>query len=235
MTELLSSGGHRAPTTSYIWGSVRPVVNAFAVAWAHELSSDPFWIEVSSPSGPPQPDPAAAAQFPPDRLLVVGVPSRLAPADPISSPILGSLVRTEEDREAVGQLAEFLRLPRPVRDAANQGRVGAGPGAIVVANCDRLRPYYPGFANQNRELIGSLRHAGVSIVYTLTGEPAPDRRGGPFDAVIEVEAESLRAWRRGRAIPEKVPDGALLSTGRPRALSSIPGVARLLASVPATG
>jgi hypothetical protein len=210
------------------------VVNAFAVAWAHELSPDPFWVEVASPTGPAQPDPAAVGQFPPDRLLVVSEPSRLAPADPMSSSVLGSLVRPEEDREAVGRLAEFLRLPQPVRDLANLGPAGAGPGAIVFANCDRLRPYYPGFASQNRELLESLRHVGVSVVYTLTGEPAPDRRNGPFDAVIEVEAESLRAWRRGFAIPERVPEGALLSVGRPRALPSLPEVARVLAHLSAT-
>ena len=235
MPELLNPGGRGDPTLSYVWGHVRPVVNAFAVAWAHELSPDPFWFEVGPRSGPAQPDAAAVGQFPPDRLLVVSEPSRLAPADPVGSAVLRSLVRTEEDPEAAGQLSDFLRLPQAVRDVANRGPAAGGPGAIVVANCDRLRPYYPGFAGQNRELLESLRHAGVSVVFTLTGEPAPDRRDGPFDAVIEVEAESLRAWRRGSAIPERVPEGALLSIGRPRPLPSIPEVARLLTGVSATG
>jgi hypothetical protein len=143
-------------------------------------------------------------------------------------------VRPEEDPQAVGRLAEFLRLPQLLRDVASQGRVGGGPVAVVIANCDRLRPYYPGYATQNRDLIESVRHAGASVVVTLVGEPAPDRRDGPFDVVIEVEAESLRAWHRGSAIPERVPKGVFLSVGRPRPLSSFPEVARLLARVSAT-
>lgn len=234
MSELVAPGGRSAPTLCYVWGPVRPVVNAFAVAWARELSPDPFWIEVGPATGPAEPDAAAVGQFAQDRLLVVSEPSDLAPADPTNSAALGTLARPDADREAVGRFAEFLRVPKAVREAVSASRPGGAPGAIVIANGDRLRPYYPGFARQNRELIEALRHAGVSVVFTVTGEPAPDRRDGPFDAVIEVEAESLRAWRRGSAIPERVPEGSLLAAGRPKPLPSILGVARLLDRVSAT-
>jgi hypothetical protein len=221
------------PTVGYVWGPVRPVVNAVAVAWLRQLAPEPEWFDVRSGSGGAEPDPAEAAGLPIERRHRVAEPSSFAPGPPVSPATIGSVLRPDEPAEDVALLAEFLRIPPSLRDAANRPRRGGHAPAVGLANCDRLRPYYPGFAANNRDRIEAMRAAGTSVVFTVTGEPAPDRIRGPFDAVVRVDAPSLEAWRKGTAFAESGPGPDRLRAGTSRALRSIPSVARILETLTA--
>lgn len=217
----------------YVWGRARPVVNAVAVAWLRQLAPDPVWFEVRSGDGAAEPDPAEAAGLPLEHRHRVREPSVLAPGPPVSAAALGTLLRPDEPAEAVALLAEFLRIPPSVREVTSQPGAGGRPPAVGFANCDRLRRYYPGFATSNRDRIEALRAAGASVVFTVTGEPAPDRVGHPFDTVIRVDAPSLEGWRDGAAFAERGPGPDRLGTGASRALREIPSVARILETLTA--
>jgi hypothetical protein len=228
LPELIDGRSFTGPIISYVWGQARPVVNAVALAWARELSPEAVWLEVRSATGETEPEPEATREASRGGRFLTRAPADLAPLPPIRTAALWSTVRPEGPREEVSRLTEFLRMPRAVLDAASLASSGGDLPTVVVANCDRVRPYYPGFLADRRVLLDALRDAGLSIVLTLTGEPAPDRLKGYVDASLWVDAESLRSWRQGRLIAERVPDRSLLQVGAPRPLPTLPDVARLL-------
>ena len=228
MADVREETGGAGPTVGYVWGSVRPVVNAVAVAWLRQLAPDPVWFDVRSGSGAPEPDPAEAAGLPREHRYRVPDPSAFAPGPPVSPAALGTLLRPDEPADAVALLAEFLRIPPSLREVASLPHAGGRPPAVGLANCDRLRPYYPGFAASNRDRIEALRASGTSVVFTVTGEPAPDRIGRPFDTVLRVDATSLEGWRDGTAVSERGAGPDRLRAGTSRALREIPSVARIL-------
>jgi len=227
MVDLIRHEPTPRPSLTYVWGRSRPVVNTFAAAWALELCPDPAWIEIRADSDPEETGPTAGDLLPADRRFRVTDPAELAPNSPVSDAALGSVVRPEGGSE-LRTLVDYLSIPPILREVANRPRTGAIPLVIVLANCERLRPYWSAAVGEGWSVAGALRRSGVSVVITVIGPPDPARRRSECDTIVEVAADSLGAWRRGTATAERAPSSSRLRPSEPVPLPTIPSVARLL-------
>jgi len=224
---VLPSGALGQPCSIYVYGDCRPVVNGVAFAMADMLDLAPLWLEVRDPQdGHDEPTAGSAGWIPPDRLFLSDSGSGLEPNDAIANFALWNIVRSDEPGEVLADLTDFLRLPQMIQEVIGHATSESSPRAIVVANVERVQHLFPQEPGSLRRFLRSILNHSVSLVVAHTGPPGEQR--SVFSAVFRVHASTLSAWKVGTLECEKGLMRGPYSVGRPRRLSGIPSVSRVL-------
>ena len=217
----------RVPTSVGIWGGSSLDRARLAFAIARRVDPEPFWMHVESESEKEdRPELGILNSIPSNHLFVFN-PAELTPETGAGN-IATSFVR---DNAPTGDrfqgLADFVRLPIFTQQLF-EGRSAFSPTkALVIANSDRLQPFYPKEEGGIRPFLDALNQMGVTGIYTDSSALQPNARD--LDYLLRLEGEGAAGGEPTRLTCEQgAPSGTsgLFSLGRAYALDEL--VASLL-------
>lgn len=218
--------GSPHPTTVFVGGDCRPVVNGVAFALAELLDLTPFWLDVRDPAAQTDgPDPGTTGWIPPDRLFVSEGGKGLEATPLASTDALWTLVRADEPESVLTLLTDFLRLPEVIQEIVSTATANGGPKAVVAANSDRFAHLFPRTAAGLQRFLQTLEASSLSVIAAHTGRTGPGRFG--FRTVFRVEVESPEKWMEGTITCEQGVDHGPFAVGRSNRLSDVPSIARV--------
>jgi hypothetical protein len=198
------------------------------VAHAMSLAFDPhpIWVDFREEgAATDEGGPIAVGEIPADRLYIISK-AEARPREVVSARGLLKVVRSDEPKGVLAEIADFSRLPEQVQSIIGV-RGGTGPQrAFVLANTDRVREYYPRTVKGIRPLVEvALRENLLPIFVSLP----PNNPGYlALDFAFEVRAKSLADWREGILYCEKAPGTAAFVPGQAFRLSSFPEIVSVL-------
>jgi hypothetical protein len=221
------SGG---PTTVFVGGSSRPIVNSVAFAVAEAIDLTPFWLDVrDSRARDEGPDPGSMGWIPPDRLFVSQDGHGLEEEVDGAMEALWTIVRSDEPASVLSNLTDFLRLPELIQEILSATSPTGTPKAMVAANSDRVTHLFPRTAEGLQRFLATLSASSLSIIAAHTGPDVPGRFG--FATVFRVKADSPDQWMEGTIVCEKGIERGPLAVGRATRLSDVPGIARVFKGI----
>ena len=203
------------PTSIGIWGGSGLDRARLAIALARKIDPDPFWMHVeASAESQDRSEQGVLTSIPADHLFVFN-PPELAPETGAGN-IATSFVREDA---ATGDrfqgLADFVRLPIFTQQLF-EGRSAFSPTKVlVIANSDRLQPYYPKEEGGIRPFLEALNQMGVTGIYTDSSGLQPNARD--LDYLLRLRAEDSATTRAVSVTCEQgAPPGipGLFPTGR---------------------
>jgi hypothetical protein len=218
--------GSSGPTTIYVSGPSRAVVNGVAFAFAEMIDLAPFWLDVRDPTAQSDgPDPGSTGWIPPDRLFVSEGGRGLEVAPENLGKALWTIVRSDEPESVLSHLTDFLRLPELIQEILSATGSGLGIKALVAANTDRVAHLFSRTAEGLQHFLGTLAASHLSIVAAHTGTTVPGRFG--FATVFRVDVESPARWSEGTIVCEQGIAHGPFAVGRANRLSDVPAIARV--------
>jgi hypothetical protein len=216
----------QGPYAVYLHGSPRSLI--LRVAYAFARANDPklFWVEVrDSNETVDPPGPVELDWIPNDHLFVVSR-SEAKPQDAVSNHALWTIIRSDEPRSVLSGLTDFLRLPAAIQGALSAYGSEESRPIFVIANADRVRPYYPATVEGVRTFVDSMVRAGVVPFFVALSPARPGRFA--CNLVLEVRAPDLTSWSEGTLLCERSIPGASFQLGSPIPLDSIPAIGAAL-------
>lgn len=206
--------------TTFVWGDSRAAMNRVVYAIAGSVDREFLWLDIRHPSDESvEPGPVELGWIPPDRLFLTKEPAEARPQRPVDPAVLWRVVRSDSPDHEVGAFADFLRLPAVTQKIVSGIDPSSNRRALVFANVERVREYYPRVADQVRPFMQAQLAAGLIPIYGLYGPTGPGRMA--CDIVLEVQTPDLRHWRDGALVIEKAPDGLPFRAGDRVPLPSI--------------
>jgi hypothetical protein len=187
---------------------------------------NPVWVDFRVvDTAPDESGPVACGVVPKDHLYVV-TRSEAKPGPALTDKSLWTVIRPDEPKETIQEFTDFLRIPPRAQEIVS----GAGGQrrrlALVVANSDRVRDFYPHYAKLIRALVDTCVRANMLPIFASL--PPTDPGYLAFDLVFEARAKGLAQWREGSLRCEKAPAGSEFVSGQTTPLGSLPELASLL-------
>jgi hypothetical protein len=190
----------------------------------------PFWLDVRSADGRPDPgSPPALGWINPDQLFVV-LPDQARPQPAVAPGAVARILRSDDPDPTGVDLFDFLSLPSSLQEMIGLQRGGLRRTIFVIANGDRVRSSYPRNVSGVRRILDVLVRQGVSPIFTSTGPPGPGRWA--FDFVFDVRARDLIPGPSDVLFCERAPVGAPFRTGGSARLVDLPAIVAALAGRP---
>jgi hypothetical protein len=187
---------------------------------------NPVWVDFrDATTQPDESGPVARGVVPKDHLYVV-TKSEAKPGPAVTDRSLWTVIRSDEPKDTIAELTDFLRLPPRAQEIVSRAGGQSRRLALVVANSDRVREFYPGYAELIRALIDTSLRANMLPIFASL--PPTDPGYLAFDLVFEVRAKGLAEWREGTLRCEKAPTGSEFVRGQTSSLGSLPELASLL-------
>jgi hypothetical protein len=215
----------KGPTTIYLWGTSRPVLNLTLFAIARFLNPRFHWLDIREPDVAAAPtDPVRLGWVAEDRLFLVDCPRSLELGPEVPRDSVRRVVRSDEPDEVIADLSSFIRLPSISQEIAASAARGSRPGVLAASNTDRITAFYPSTAEGVRPLLSVMTRRGISIVFAHTGQPSAHRQA--YDYIFAVDAPGPERWREGGILCEKGISQGPLRVGNPVPLQRIAVVAQ---------
>jgi hypothetical protein len=209
---------------TFLYGSDRGPLLEVAYALARMNDPNPYWVDIREAGrGPSMDDPVGRGSIPEDHLFVV-TESEARPQDAEANMALWTVVRADESSSEIATFTDFLRLPPTVQEAVSRSKSDVARPVFVIANTDRVRPYYPTTAAAVRPIIDTMLRAGVVPIFASVGPPGAGRWA--FDIVFEIRAGEAAESRAGVLVCERAPPGGSLATGQVVPFEAVPGLER---------
>jgi len=213
------------PTTVFIGGNNRPLLNWVAYGLALDANPEFLWTDVRIPGELfDRTDILARSIIPSDRLTFV-YPSELArtsapPASGTPAPGSTSPSSALSPSEALRQL--------PVRSQQLLASLPAGgpPVPVVLSNAHRILALYP--ADTVGPILRAIVSAGAIFLMTFADSPPEGRR--QFETVLHVNGPDPPGWGQATLRIEKSPVGGPFKTGSEVRLREIPAIADVLST-----
>lgn len=225
MDDRADVGLFGSPTSVFVSGADRLLLNWLAYALSHVPPLEPIWTdirldqEVLDPS-----DVLSRGLIPKERLLTVA-PGELARDDFAGNLALGGLVRSDEPSESVRRFADFLRLPAHTRALIARIPRDERPVVLVLSNAQRIAALYT--SDQVGPTLRAITDSGVSLLMTWADAPPGGRLA--FHRILHLQGAGAARWREATLKVERgAPAGALRSGAEVR-LGSYAPVAQVLA------
>jgi len=205
---------------TFVYSLSRPLALWFTHAMALACDPEPVWVEFREAGSAADPmGPVGSGEVPASRLYVVAK-AEAKPHPTVPPPALWKLVRSDEPKETLVELSDFLRLPSQVQEAIGF-RGGRGPRRVLVcANTDLIREYYPRTPEGIRPFV--LTALRENLIPIFSSIPPNDPGYLALDHIFEVRAKGLDDWRNGTLYCERAPAGSEFVAGQSFPLTSIP-------------
>jgi len=215
------------PTSVFVYGPSRPLVNLTLYALATATNPDFQWVEFGSLAERRMPcDPIRLGWIPPERLWVVDHPAHLRPG-PVPSPsALFGMIRPDEAEDELTYLNQFLSLPENFQKILSGAPSDGRPGVVTVTNAERAEGRFS--SDVVPAILEVHRRSGYSVIvgYDETARLGRD----VFDFVFRLQGEDrfARDWRENELVCEKgVTSGPLRDRAAIR-LEQIPLISEVL-------
>ncbi|HTP55242.1 MAG TPA: hypothetical protein VML53_01070 [Thermoplasmata archaeon] len=212
------------PTSVFLGGSPRPLVNWVAFAVVRWARADYFWTDVRQANQPPDLlDPVTLGRIPAPQLHVVP-PDELRRNEPPSDAALARLTHRDEPSDSRRRLGDFLRLSTHTQEVIARHRPEDRPFLLILSNAQRIASLYP--ADVVRPVVEAIVGSGFSLLLTFADTPPEGRR--EFDVVLSVIGGEPPAWRDATLSAERGGLAGVLNAGESARLHEIPSLARIL-------
>ena len=220
------------PTSVFVYGDSRPLVNLTLYALATNTNPEFQWVEIRPKDVvPTSVDPFPLGWIPRDRVWIVDPPSDLRPNESGAHLPIFDMVRHDEPSEELHQLTDFLHLPDRSQTILARHAPLDRPGVVAVSNAQEVQAAFP--SGLVPSILNIHRRAGFSVLVGW-GTDASEGRS-LFDYVFRLERPKSPAdgWRDAVLVCEKgISRGPLAGQG-PVRLTEIPQLARVLSNVTA--
>ena len=210
------------PLGYYVWS--RSPRAAHVLAFAIAKFADPAfrWISVRETRDVPAEEERWVERLLPEEQILEPV----SPADIGKSPRLArktfdSMIRTEGAGAERIALDHFFLLPQRLQGIFDEPHPHAGPRAIVVANTNRVRDFYPTDPDRLRVFTEVFPRVGFSIITTSSPPPFRGRYG--FDIVLRLDVATASDWRNAHVVVEKGTRSGEFQTGATLSSEQLPG------------
>lgn len=209
------------PSTIFVYGASRSVVNLTLYALASEANPEFFWVELGEFADRRDPlDPVHLGWIPQNRLWLVGEP------DPFRRPAVSGLsrlldiIRADESPESLDQFAEFLNLPDRSQEMFTSRDPAGRPGVVAVTDSHHLQGELS--ARRISSLLSVHLNAGVSLMVGAGESAGPLRDLFGFVFRLEGPRRAPGDWRRHQLVCEKGISSGPLGDLRPIGLETVP-------------
>ena len=165
-----------APTSFGVWGGSAEHRARLALALARRIDPGLYWIQAEEGAQSREAaELSVVTTVPTDHVFFLH-PSELAPQTELGN-MASWFVRSDLDPGTrLRAIGDFLRLPTLVRSLL-EGRSAYVPTkALVAANADLARPFYPSEEGGIRPFIEALNEYGTTVILTLGKPPSPNVR-----------------------------------------------------------
>lgn len=193
---------HTSPLAYYVWS--RSPRAAHIVAFAIAKLADPAfrWMSIRESSAAVSDEEAWVHRLlPASRILAPLVSTDLGKEPQVPKETFSSLFRAEGAGAERIALDHFLLLPQRLQGILEEPTASAGPRAIVVANTNRVRQFYPTDPDHLRAYTMVFPRSGISMI--TTSVPPPYKGRYAFDIVLRVDVASAEEWRDAHLVVEK--------------------------------
>lgn len=217
------------PTSVFVYGPSRPLVNLVIFALAEATSPDFQWLDIGVQEEERiASDPVRLGWVPEERLWRVDRPDMLRPDDTTANLALFGLIRSDEPPATLTHIAEFLRLPEISQRILSRRPPDGKPGALAVTNAHRVIAAYP--PNRVPPILALHRDAGFTVLVGFADVAGPGRN--VFDFVFHLDCENLADWKKSHLVCERGIASGPLGNARPMTLESIPLLANVVGRAP---
>lgn len=229
MRPSLTSRTFDRPTSVFISGGNRSLLNWVALAFAAESNPEFVWTDVRlHGESLAASDPLAQGRVPDARLSVVFA-EELVRNDEAAKIALGGVVRADEPPENVMRLVDFLRLPTHTQRQISKLPKEGPPMVFVLSNSHRMAALYP--PGTVRPVVRAIVAAGVILIQTFA-DASPEGRFD-YDTVLHIEGDDNGSWKTATIRVEQAPPSSRLTAGSVQRLSDFPPISTVLDGIPA--
>jgi hypothetical protein len=197
------------PFSYYVWSRSRRAGHVLAFAIAKFIDPSFRWITVRESTEEPSVEESWVRLILPDTRVPAPVSvSDLGEGPRVSRETFESMIRPEGAMTERVALDHFLLLPPRIQRMLDEGEPSSGPRAIVVANTNRVRLFYPNDPDRLRALMDVFPRNGISIITTSLPPPYEGRYG--YSIALRLDVRSAEDWRAAELVVEKgLPSGEL--------------------------
>lgn len=169
--EMLSS-----QSATLIWGNHRTAINRAAWELAVRVSDGYQWLQVGDPDESLDPDdPVAYGLVPPENLFRTVPPEEMAHDRSVANLAMWTVGREGHPNSPHHPLVDFLRIPAVAQELLGSSVGSRGQPVCVVANADRITPYYPDDPPATAANLAVWKREGMSVIATFLDEEREGR------------------------------------------------------------
>jgi len=225
--EELFPGGFGRPSSVFVSGTSRSLLKWFAFSSLAPYASRVYWTDVRLAGEILDPLDPMTLHVIPDESVYVLQPRDLQPDDAgarQAEAAAATMLKSDESTSSIEGLVEFLRMPAHAQKLiSSTGRVDA-PSILVTANAQRLATVFP--QDRIAPLMRAMLESGTCQV-ALWAE-ASTTLTSVFDVILHLEGHGPTDWRNATVRCEKGIATGPLASPKPRRLSEIPSIAKIL-------
>jgi hypothetical protein len=203
---------HTTPLGYYVWS--RSPRAGHVLAFAIAKFADPAfrWISVRElPKVPAEEERWIERLLPKNQVLEPVSPADLGKSPRVARKTFDSTIREEGAGAERIALDHFFLLPQRLQRIFDEPHPSSAPRAIVVANTNRVRDFYPTDPDRLRVFTEVFPRVGISIITTSIPPPFRGRYG--FDIVLRLDVASAADWRNAHVVVEKGTRSGEFQTG----------------------
>jgi|SRR5271157_186569 len=190
------------PFSYYVWSRSRRAGHVLAFAIAKFIDPSFRWITVRETAAEPSVEEPWVHRILPDAQIPVPVSvTDLGQGPRVPRETFDSTIRPEGALTERVALDHFLLLPPRIQHMLDEGEASSTPRAIVVANTNRVRLFYPSDPDRLRAFMEVFPRNGISIITTSLPPPYEGRYG--YSIALRLDVESADEWRRAHLVVEK--------------------------------
>lgn len=190
------------PYSYYVWSRSPRAAQIVALAVAGTADHSFRWLTIrEAPSSPSEEERWIGHLVPPERVLPPLSGAELGQEPRLSKQTFDSLIRTEGAGAERIALDHFFLLPARLQRVLDEPSPGPGPRAIVCANTNRIRQFYPEDPDALRAYTDVFPRTGISMI--TTSVPPPYRGRYAFGIVLRIDVPSHVEWRDASLVVEK--------------------------------
>jgi hypothetical protein len=179
------------------------------------------WITVRESSTEPSAEESWIHRLVPEAQIPLPLPvSDLGQGPTVDKPTFESMVRLEGATADKVALDLLLLLPERFQRMLDESVPPNILRAIVVANTNRVRAFYPQDPGRLRGLMEIFPRHGISIITTSMPPPFEGRYG--YSVSLRLDVESAETWRIAQLVVEKGLPSGEFSTGRTISCNDLP-------------
>lgn len=217
----------RRPTSVFIGGNNRPLLNWVAYAFAIDANPEFHWTDIRLRGELfDKTDLLGRNLIPADRLNWV-YPQELArpqPAPTTDASGARPISAPDDPRRGAANLAVFLRLPPETQKILTSLAPGRRPFPLILSNAQRIVALYP--AESVTPILRVIIASGALAFITFADAPPDGRRA--FESVLHVKGESPTTWKQATLRVELCPRDGPFKAGSELRFQDIPPIADVL-------
>jgi hypothetical protein len=196
----------------YVWSRSPRAGHVLAFALARFIDPKFWWMTIrETPTTASEEEPWIERLLPKDQVIPPLGVSELGQGTQVRRETYDALLRPNGSADDRRALNLYFLLPGRLQQLFDEGHRASGPRAMVCANTNWIRQFYPRNSDSLRPYMEVFPRNGFSIIATSIPPPYEGRYG--FDVVLRLDAADPRAWRKARVLVEKSRSIGELRTG----------------------